>query len=151
MDDTVIKDNEVYWDMKWDTVRFPNKPAVETIFCKEQALARMIAEGVIFLNNYWWMEEWPKDAQEVVSLNVNCNDVFIWGCADGESLKYCDIQDLYDHWVKDPNWGSAVWCIKKRKMLPQKPVFDSIQKSGLWDLNTMNLESNPTWPSPEEQ
>lgn len=97
----------------------------------EYKLAHLLIEGVIFCNNGWWLEKegktWPKDS---VTLHVVCNDVFSWGCADAEDVTNNEIGELYEMWRRDPNWGAAAWCIKKRKMLPQKPVLDKLTKAG---------------------
>lgn len=101
--------------------------------------------GIFFTNNYWWKKDWPEDAQKVTSLNVNCSDVFVWGCADAEEVEYDEIPKLFDYWEKDNIFGVDVWCIKKRNMMPQKPVYDDIMKEGIWNLDEMELQENPTW------
>ena len=53
-----------------------------------------------------------------------------------------ELRELYDHWEKDPSWGPAVWCCKKRNEMPQKPVYDMIQAAGIWDLESMYLKPN---------
>lgn len=123
----------------------------------EAALSVLLVEEVIFLNNHYWHSidrdkgpvyntkpenPWPEEACKTVSLNVNCNDVFAWGCADAEECYYNDLEDVFDHWKKDPIWGSSIWCIKKRNEMPQKPVYDDIMKSGIWNLDEMGLEPN---------
>lgn len=105
-------------------------------------LSALLVSEVIFLNSHWWKEDWPEDARETTSLCVNCSDVFAYACADAEALKYDEIEDLFDHWQRDPLWGPAVWCIKKRKQYPQKRVADAIRKTGLWDLDNMDLADN---------
>jgi len=45
-------------------------------------------------------------------------------------------------WEKDPDWGVAVWCIGRRKQMPQKPIEKSIREAGVWDLDSMGLASN---------
>jgi hypothetical protein len=105
-------------------------------------LAALLAAEVVFLNTHWWNKDWPEEAQRTVKLCVICNDVFAWACADAEELDYREITDLYDHWMKDPDWGPAIWCIKKRNQMPQGPVVDRIRAAGIWDLDQMNLPSN---------
>lgn len=147
----------VWFEMDWSqknndgTRIFPNRPETELIFNKEIALAILLICDVIFLNDYWWKSEkhdktmaWPEDACKVASLNVNTNDVLMWGCADADSITYDEIQEVYEHWEKDPAWGTAVWYCKKLNMMPQKPVADRIRAMGIWDLDKMNLEKNPT-------
>jgi hypothetical protein len=121
---------------------YPGKPAVEMQFEDGKALAVLLANDVIFLNSYWWEKEWPEDARKVTALCVNCNDIFAWGCADAENLNYEDLQDLYDHWLKDKRNGSAVWCCKKRGQLPQAPVLKDIKAGGIWDMDSMGLAPN---------
>ena len=142
MKDTVINDEDVKWEMHWDQNKHPNQPEIEIMFEPAQALARLLAEQVIFLNDHWWCDDWPADAKKMTSLNVNCNDVFAWACAEGEEMLYSELRDLYDHWEKDPSWGPAVWCCKKRNEMPQKPVYDMIQAAGIWDLESMHLKPN---------
>ena len=57
-------------------------------------------------------------------------------------LSLPELQDLYDHWEKDKEWGPAVWCIKKRKQLPQRPVLEAIERAGIWDLRSLGLGEN---------
>ena len=116
------------------------KPLVDNM------LAILLINEVVILNNFWWKTNWPKDAQEATSLAVVCNDCFDWNSADAELITVFDIQDVFEHWEKDPECGSYIWCIKKRNMMPQKHVYDAIMKAGIWNLDEMYLQRNPTWP-----
>lgn len=109
----------------------------------EAPLAALLNAGVIFLNTHWWMESWPEEARKTASLNVGCNDVFAWGCADAEEVTIHEMNDLFDHYVKDPDWGAAVWCMKKRKLMPQPPVERLIRVAGIWNFDEMGLEPSP--------
>lgn len=107
---------------------------------EEDFLKVLLCEEVLFINNGWWDKTWPKDK---ITIHVNCNDVFAWGCADAEDINHGELQDLYEMWKKDPAWGPAVWCIKKRKQMPQKPVEDLINKAGIWNLKEiLNEKTN---------
>lgn len=124
-------------------------------FDSTAALAVLLIEEVIFLNNHWWMSAtrsdkffkekldnpWPEEACKTFSLNVNCNDVFAWGCSDAEECFYDDLEDVFNHWEKDRVWGPAIWCIKKRNQMPQKPVYESIMKAGIWNLDEIVKET----------
>lgn len=110
-----------------------------------QMLAILLIKEKVFLNAHWWEKEWPEKARRTTSVNALCNDVFMWGYADVETMEYADIPDVYEHFEKDADWGVEVWCIKKRRMMPQRPVYDRIKKQGIWDLDTMGLADNPTW------
>lgn len=130
----------------------------EEEFDGEKALAVLLLEDVVFLNNHWWLSAsrstkfykeppenpWPEDACNTFSISVNCNDIFAWACADAEECYFDELQDLFNHWKKDKTWGSAVWCIKKRNQLPQKPVYDSIMKTGIWDLDNIVTNQEET-------
>lgn len=144
----VIDPDDVEWVMDWTRMKdkdgaqsYPDK-IDEVIFEEESALALLLINEVIFLNDHWWEKEWPEAARGVTSLNVSCNDVFAWGCADGEELPYRDIETLYRMWRKDPVWGSAVWCMIQRNQMPQKPVENIINKAGIWDLSALQLGEN---------
>jgi hypothetical protein len=137
-----IEDSDVYWEMKWDQKTFPDMPPTELKFTAEAALALLLINNVIFLNSHWWEKDWPEEARKRPSLNVNTNDVFAWGCADAETINLNELKDVYDHYRKDPVWGTAVWACKRNNMLPQKPVYERIQKAGIWDLDALGLRAN---------
>lgn len=100
----------------------------------EHKTAHLLLENVIFLNNGHWVKDWPKDH---TTIHVNCNDVFGWGCADAEDILHSEIGDLYEMWKKDSSWGPAVWCILKRKQMPQEPVEKLITDAGIWNLKEL--------------
>ena len=108
-------------------------------------LAILLIKEIIFLNAYWWKKEWTEEQKRITAIFANVNDVFYWACADAEEVLYDEIEDLFEHWEKDNIHGPVVWACKKRNMLPQKPVYDSIMKGGIWNLDEMNLGRNPTW------
>lgn len=135
--------DDVYWEMNWSGTKpdgtrlHPDKPETEMIFDEGKALAMLLNNEIVFINSHWWMDGWPKNAQKTFSINCNCNDIFAWGSADAEEVEYDELQDLYDHVIKDPVWGASIWCIKKRQMMPQAPVLRSIEKAGIWDLKSI--------------
>lgn len=147
-----LEPSDIEWEMDWRNHKtnpaFADRPKVQALPDREmkfetpQALAHMLINEVIFLNDHWWQKEWPDAAKKLASLNVNCNDVFAWGCADAEELPYDEIEPLYRMWRKDPSWGPAVWCMIRRNQMPQKPVEDSIRKAGVWDLDKLGLGTN---------
>lgn len=101
----------------------------------EFKLAHLILNGIVFCNDGWWYKEegvqWKEGS---ISMHVNCNDVFAWGCADSEDLLYSEVNDLYDSWSKDPDWGVVLWCITKRKIKPQRAIEERLNKEG-YDIN----------------
>lgn len=146
--------HNVRWEMDWSQLddagnrKYPDKPLKEIVFAEDMALALLIASDVFVLNNHWWKadpkytdEVWSEEASKTFSISVLCNDVFCWACADAEEMFFEDLESVYDHWEKDPLWGPAVWCIKKRKLMPQKPVYEAIMNAGIWNLDEMGLTS----------
>lgn len=154
-----IKPEDIEWVMDWS--KRTGEPD-EIIFETEKALAHLLMNDVVFLNSYWWKyydmgkynketkrfdtplenPTWTKDESRAISVSVNCNDIFAWGCADAEDLPFKEIENLYRMWKADPNWGPAKWCAIQRNQKPQKPVIDSMKKSGSWDAVMESLESN---------
>lgn len=132
--------HEVYFD--WEDRDGTKK----TDFEENIALATLLAAGVLFINNFWWNEKrgWPKEATECISINVNLSDVICWGFADATTLKYSELEDLYEHWLKDPTCGSAVWYCKRIGLMPQPPLVEMIRNAGIWDIDNMGLKPNPT-------
>lgn len=139
----VITEGHAIWTMRWDglnpdgTRRHPDKPDSEEIFEDARGLALLLANEVVHLNTNHWRSDWPRDARETVYLGVDCSDVFAWGCSDSESAVHKDIEDVYRHWLKDPRWGPAVWCMIRRGQMPQRPVEKRIREAGIWDLDAL--------------
>lgn len=136
MTDNMKTFDEIYTECGDETVDLKvNKFALHEDYPEhEEKLAHLLIEGVIFLNNGWHDPTWPKDK---TTLHINCNDVFAWGCADAEDIDYSEIPKLYEMWKQNNTWGSAVFCIMKRGMKPQKPVYDAIQALNIWDLDNI--------------
>lgn len=99
----------------------------------EDYLKYLMCEDVIVVNNGWWDKNWPKDK---ITLAVNCNDVFAWGCADAEDICHSDLKEIAEFHKKDPIWGVAAWCVKKRKQMPQAPVVAKMLEAG-YDLEQL--------------
>lgn len=160
-----IEPDDIEWEMDWTGSKknghAKDKPDKELIFEEEAALAQLLLNEVIHLNSFWWKYEelgeydqearrfamnakpdatWTKEESQLASLNVGCNDVFAWGCSDSEELPYLEIENLWRMWRKDPAWGSAVWCMIRRKHMPQRPVEKRIRDAGIWDLDALKLE-----------
>lgn len=141
-----IEPDDVEWEMDWSGTnsdgsrRYPDKPEKEMIFEAEDALAVLLLNEVIRINDHWWEKTWPEEARRRIHFGVGCSDVFAWGCSDSESLNYKDIESLYRMWKKDPYWGSAIWCMIKRKEMPQRPVEKRIREAGIWDLDALKAE-----------
>ena len=127
------------------------------IFNAQKALAFLLLEDQLFLNTRRYIEnDWdPKEKQVVADkpttvIFLNCNDVFAWGCADGEDLLNDDELDieknelyrLVIYVLENRKWGSTKWVCWKRNMQPQKPVADSMKKDEAWDDFMESLPPN---------
>lgn len=127
---TTIAPEQIEWIMDWSdrdaegNRKYPDKPEKEVVFENEPALAMLIMNEVIFLNKHVY---------------VNCNDVFAWGCADCEVLETHEIESLYRLWSDERLGGAEIWCLIKRKELPQGPVAKQLKKHG-WDLEALAKE-----------
>lgn len=132
-------------------------------FNDELALALLLINDEVFTNSYWWKFKdlgpwnpetrrcesipkkdatWTEEESKLISVHVNCNDIFAWGCADSEDLPHDEIENLYRMWRADPTWGSAKWCAIRRKQKPQGPVIKAMQEAGAWDSIMENLGPN---------
>lgn len=131
---TLPEPRRVIWTMTYQDGR------QEEIFEEERALAALLMSESVFLNDHWWAKEWPEEARNLTSINANCNDIFMWGCADAEEIPYRELRSVYDHWVKDPREGVSVWCMKQRKQMPQRPVDKAIRAAAIWDLDAIQKE-----------
>lgn len=76
----------------------------------------------------WWRVD---DEYSPVTLLVNCNDLFYWGCADSEMITHDNIHLLEDAATKikeinpDREYkdAGALFCCLVRKMRPQKVQY----------------------------
>lgn len=109
-------------------------------FDSSTALAWLLAHDHCFINSRHWREHDKGD----IAVCVNCNDVFAWGCSDAEDLPFDQVQPLYEMVRRDPQWGAAMWCILRRKEMPQPPVERAIRKAGIWNLDQHGLGENVT-------
>lgn len=133
-------ENKELWEEKV-TVSIPKATLQADYDEIEEKLGHLILENVIYVNNGWWKND-GKGWGDYITLHVNCNDVFAWAMADGEEITYGEIPELYEMWKKDAIWGPAIWCIKKRNLMPQKPLVKIIKDQGIWDLDSMGLDKN---------
>lgn len=79
----------------------------------------------------------------IVSLCINCNDLFFWGCADVEEIKLEELDTLKEYMKEYPVFGISVWCCIKRNLRPQLPVVENIKKCGEWSDELESLPSPP--------
>lgn len=115
-----------------------------TYFTEDVALAALLYNDVLCMNRNWWKKEWPEDAQQTFAFAVSAGDTFAYACADAEELLYSELQDLWEHFVLHETFGPMVWVCKKRKMKPLAIWCKQINATGIWNIDEMGLEDNPS-------
>jgi hypothetical protein len=96
-------------------------------------LLKLVAEHDMRDALYW---------SEDLSFYFLCNDIFFWGCADGEDVENQQDVDLLEQCIKDCQtvrqfgevYASQLYCAKKRKMRPQGAYYKHIEVKELWPL-----------------
>lgn len=72
---------------------------------------------------------------------VICSDTFWWGTADGETITFKELRELFDLCREHGNdWGSTIWCSLKRQMRPMWILEQRMKKAGVW---TDEMEALP--------
>ena len=113
-----------------------------TEFEPHNAIAYLLLNDILIVNDYWWKKDWPEEAQRSISFGVICSDTFGYACADAETLLFSELEDLYQHVNKDPTWGAIVWCIKKRNQKPIDLVYNELMNNELWKNELICLNNN---------
>ncbi len=138
-----IEPTDVEWEMDWDPVLFPDKPAREMQLEEENALALLLLNDVCCLNSFWYEDAWPAEARTCINVFVNCSDLFAYSCADAERLPHAEIGALYRSWARDPTWGAVAWAVQRRRERPIPPVERALREAG-YDVDAWELGANVT-------
>ena len=102
----------------------------EEYFDDNEAVIQLLQQSIAFIN----LEQ---------GVIVNCSDVFVWACADGEKIENeKELEEVYKWCVKYPNYGGAIWCCIKRNEKPQAPVVKRMKELGEWDISLDKLTDN---------
>jgi hypothetical protein len=109
-----------------------NKGEMKKEFDENEALALLLAKGVIFINNHWWEKEYSEQQKDLFSINVNLNDVFYPG-ADAEELCYSEFEDFFNCWENDPDFGVIKYMSKKRKILPSAQMIEYMKNCEVYN------------------
>lgn len=89
-------------------------------------------------NEIYWTED--------LEFAILCNDVFFWGCADAEEITEDDLELLKDSVNDAGDFGTLLFCARKRKMRPQGAMYECIDKE-YWPLfDEAGPERNPNDP-----
>jgi len=76
---------------------------------------------------------------EKLEFFISCNDIFMWGCADGEEVESQIDVELLQRALVDCDelgvdyMGPILYCARKRKLRPQGAYYSYIDKK-LWHL-----------------
>lgn len=81
----------------------------------------------------WWRTD---DQYAPVTLLINCNDLFFWGCSDCETLTPANIGELEKaaedmkalHPKGDYDEAGLLFCCRQRQMRPQGAYYAHIEK-----------------------
>ena len=110
-------------------------------FDEHQALMNLLKANVCFFGSVWHPDRDMdgKDAYLGIGVFVNCNDLFYWACADAETMKQSEVEDLYRQHIANLRWGATLWACKHRNLQPQVPVKEKMIKEGVWnaELNAL--------------
>lgn len=109
---------------------------------KEALTWLMVRDVISHINNHWWEEEWPKEAQATLMLGVNVGDTFIYACSDSEEVNYTDIKSLLLWSLFSPKYGPVIWASIKRNEKPLVEWIEWMESDGIpfsewakeWDL-----------------
>ena len=118
-----------YQDKDGESVQF---------FDETSALAELLAAEVLFCNTGTF------NGKDTVVLFINCNDLFAWGCADGEEFTSDEIEPLWRAWHADGGRGVEQWVCLRRKMRPQYCVIQEWKRDGKWTAALDALPERPT-------
>lgn len=112
----------------------------DTGFDKSSALADLSIAKVVAIGDNLSQSDWPAEARNTISLNVDCTGVFSGGASDRETLTHDAIEPLHRMWRRDPTWGPTIWAMVRRREMPRGPVERRIQEAGLWNLDMLRTE-----------
>ncbi len=88
---------------------------------KEELAIRVLkATGFDWTGNLFWRSD---HEYAPITMFVNCNDLFYWGCADAEEITEENIGLLEEALVVDNTYGADLFCARSRKMRPQQPCY----------------------------
>lgn len=99
----------------------------------EAMVAKLLDDEVLFVS---------ASESKTLELFVICNDVFAWGCADGEDILPDEIPNLFERVEKYGTIGAVHWCCAKRGEKPQPPLEKMMRDKGEWTEELELLKTN---------
>lgn len=80
--------------------------------------------------------------ERMLGVFVNCNDVFVWACAEAQAVPNdSELGKIYELTKKYGDAAGIIWACHRRQIKPQQPMIDSLKKSGQWDETIEQYES----------
>ncbi len=103
---------------------------------EKEALIYLLQKGYVF-------PIWDKN-EDGTRICINCNDLFVIGCADLEPLPYDEIINLYKGVINetDKGWFVDKWVCKRRNLQPCYSVIERMKTDGVWDDEMEKLNVN---------
>ena len=105
----------------------------------EDIMQVLLAEGKIYV--YSAPIHWDKP-ERAWRIGAGANDVFAWDLPEAVDIEPDDFTDVFECWLKDPEYGVKVWCIIKKGMMPQAKFAQRLIERGIWDLTKYELSPN---------
>lgn len=108
----------------------------------------LIGQDIVFMGSDWEDDPNPEDPDLVKEgpmkgekylgekPYVNCNDLFVWGCADGEEITVETLTEFHKALSDcggNLNTASDLYCARRRKMRPQGACYSHYNKK-YWSL-----------------
>lgn len=114
-----------------------------TIINREKALAKLLADGVVYpITRTVTMDDMDDYEETTTAVFVNCNDTFVYSTADGEAVTCDQIGGLLKaHLTND--FGVTKWVSKQRGCKPLPELQDRMKEAGEWDEAMDQLDPNP--------
>lgn len=85
-----------------------------------------LAQNFDFIDDLIWDQD--------LKFAINCNDVFMWGCADAVEIETAEDVNLLQQACRDSNdHGPMLYCARKHSMRPQGAYYKYIDRQD-WEL-----------------
>lgn len=102
-----------------------NEASPATVGSEVERLVMRVLSATAFDNcqDVWWRVD---GEYAPVTMLVNCNDVFYWGCADAEAITQENIGVFEQSYKDSETHGEVLFCCRVRKMRPQGAYYKYI-------------------------
>lgn len=132
-----------------------NKPTME----------ELIEQSIVYMGSDWDDDPDPNDLDIITDDDhpyfgwkyigakpyVNCNDLFVWACADGEDITEEDLPEFYlaiEDCGGNIKTGSDLYCCRKRGMRPQGACYSYYDKKYWFLFNACGPERETGFGNP---